>query len=82
MSVTKQSACGVIDLVQNTQPGLTENLVVMAILVSLIRFSSRLTVNNITCGEQLAKMERLLMYIFKNDEMVRQQNVSLGDYGR
>jgi len=37
----------------------------------LMRSSSGLMVNNITCGEQLTKTERLLMCIFRNGEMVR-----------
>ncbi len=47
---------------------------------SLTRFSSRLMVSNITSGEQLIKMEKLLMCFSRNDEMVRQQSGSLKGY--
>jgi len=49
----------------------------MVILFSLTKFSSRLMVGNITSGEQLIKMEKLLMCFSKNDEMVQQQSGSL-----
>jgi len=61
----------------------------MVILFSLTKFSSRLTVNNITSGERLIRKacamseanalgtEKLLMCISRNDEMVKQQSGSL-----
>jgi hypothetical protein len=45
-----------------------------------MKFSLRLMASNITCGEQLIRMEMLLMCFFKNGVIVRQQDDSLKGY--